>query len=688
MLLLGCGTLAAQEVDGVRVVRKVSFRGNHSIDEKTLRAAIATSQAPFLYRLSLTRWLGLADAPVFDEMEFRRDVLRVQALYGVRGFPDAVVDTTMRRRDDDLDITFRITEGAPIVVDSVRIVGGGLDTLLDLADIRTILPLQQDAPFDRLAFQTSVSVLEALLRDRGHAFAKVTGGFEASPEDPPRSVTVTLTADPGPRATIREVLVEGTEDIDDRVVLKTLMIKEGQVFSDSVLHEGMINLQRTEMFRQVRVTLVDSVPSSRSDSLVTVAVRAELAEYPLRRARVSAGYGTLDCFRTMGSLDFFNFGGGGRRVELRARTSQLGVGQPADWGLERTTCRQLLAEDTSRLKLNYNFAVTLHDPLLSWEDVTGMATVYFERHTEFGAYLREAVGAEVALTRQIATDVPLRGAVAFAYGRTVASPATFCALLDVCVVEDQAIFGERRRRTVLDFELVRDRTNSVNDPSRGSALVTEFRWSPAFLGSDRMMRFLRLTAAYKEHHSLNLAGGRVFSWRLRAGTVFAPRTDLPGGGTREFVPPEERLFAGGSNSVRGFGQNLLGPVVHVLGPDSTIRTSATGGTFMAVGNAELRVPMRVFGLLLFGAVFVDAGLVTERAAIALDRVRVTPGVGVRMPSVLGPIRLDVGYNPHPPPAGPLYSLADNTLELVDPEFRPAWRFIDRLQVHLSIGQAF
>src|SRR5688572_15086404 len=89
----------AQEVEGVRVVRNVKFHGNQSIDEKTLRASIATQQAPMFYRLSLTRWLGLADAPAFDAMEFRRDVLRIQALYGVHGFPHAQIDTTLRRRD-------------------------------------------------------------------------------------------------------------------------------------------------------------------------------------------------------------------------------------------------------------------------------------------------------------------------------------------------------------------------------------------------------------------------------------------------------------------------------------------------------------------------------------------------------------------------------------------------------------
>jgi outer membrane protein insertion porin family/translocation and assembly module TamA len=685
LLLLSLPVRAgAQEAEGVPVVRKLSFRGNHVIAEKSLRAALATRQAPLFYRMSLTRWLGLAKPPVFDAMEFRRDVLRIQALYGVHGYPDAEVDTTVRHKRNVLDITFRIVEGDPIRVDSVRLVG--VEGVLDEDKTRKLLPLQPGNPFDRIAFQTSVAVLEALLRDRGHAFARVTGGFQASADA--RSVVIELTAAPGPRATIDRVEVVGTEAIDHRVILKTLMIKPGQVFSDSALHEGMMNLQRTELFRQVRLGVVDSAPSSPTDSLVTVRVRAQLAEYPLRRARVSAGYGTLDCFRAMGSMDLFNWSGQGRRLEFRARTSQLGVSAPTDWGFERGACRQLADEDTSRLKLNYNLAVTLHDPLVTWEQTTAMATLFFERRTEFGAYLREAVGGEIALTRQIATDLPVELSYSLSFGRTVATPATFCALLDVCSLDDQAIFGERRRRSVVALNLVRDRTNSINDPTRGTALVTELRVAPAFLGSEQFLRFARVTASFTSHHQIGAGTpGRMFSWRIRGGTVFAPSVDLPSG-RRAYVPPEERLFAGGSTTVRGFSENRLGPVVHVMGSDSTIRTSATGGTLLLLGNAEMRFPLRVLGLPLFAAVFADAGMVAERRDASLSALRVTPGVGVRMPSLLGPIRLDVGFNPYPPQSGPLYAQVGNSLSLVTADYRPKIKLIDRFQLHFSIGQAF
>src|SRR5205085_7515474 len=144
------------------------------------------------------------------------------------------------------------------------------------------------------------------------------------------------------------------------------------------------------------------------------------------------GYGSLDCLRTTNALDLFNFTGGGRRLEIRAGASKLGVASPLNAGLQHGVCPVLAREDTSRLKLNYNLSLTLHEPLLFSRYSMGTASVFTELHTEFGAYLREAVGSEWAVTRQFSDMVPGRLAYTVSYGRTVASAATFCSLLSVC----------------------------------------------------------------------------------------------------------------------------------------------------------------------------------------------------------------------------------------------------------------
>ena len=61
----------------------------------------------------------------------------------------------------------------------------------------------------------------------------------------------------------------------------------------------------------------------------------------------------------------------------------------------------------------------------------------------------------------------------------------------------------------------------------------------------------------------------VFSWRVRGGAIFAPSVDVATQ-TGNFIPPEQRFYAGGPNDVRGFDRNELGPVVYVV-PKGEVR---------------------------------------------------------------------------------------------------------------------
>jgi len=93
------------------------------------------------------------------------------------------------------------------------------------------------------------------------------------------------------------------------------------------------------------------------------------------------------------------------------------------------------------------------------------------------------------------------------------------------------------------------------------------------------------------------------------------------------------------------------------------------------------------------AVFVDAGVVTAGriSRTTSDEWAVTPGLGARFRTPVGPIRIDVAYNPSPPQRGPLYvpGPEGEMLVRVADDFRPERpSLLRRFQVHLGVGQAF
>jgi outer membrane protein assembly complex protein YaeT len=709
LIVAASASLHAQSGSRRLAVRDLDIEGNHAIDDFTLRASIATTGSAWLARYWLTRWVGWGQRPLFDETEFRRDVLRLLVLYRQTGYVDARVDTVVTRRQDHVNIRFVITEGEPVRVTSLAV--SGMEEIIPPSVLLRDLPLQQGDPFDQARLIVSTDSIRAALQNRGYPFPMVYRSFSVQYAE--RAAQVEFLVDPGPAAWIDSIEVIGPADLDPTLVRKTLRVRPGQQFSQAALYRSQQELYRMGVFDFVDVRLADSVPSGPGDSLVTVMVQVSRGR--LHSIRVGGGYGTNDCFRTLASWTARNFLGGGRSLALTAGFSKIGTGAPFDAGFEENICRSLAPDaGTERLDLNYNLSASLRFPTVLSPRRSATVTVSAERFSEFQAYIRQAIGFGVSLTQQTKWNVPVTLSYSLSYGSTRADDAVFCSILNVCSQDDAAIFREDRVKATAGVLLVRDRTNSPINPTRGTVLTLEGRLAAEEIGSDPEIEFAKGLAEFASYHPI----GRqtVFAWRLRLGSIISPDLRFEQQDV-SFIPTEERFYGGGPTSVRGFRQNELGPVVYVdevtflldsagqvveLPRDSSdILVSPTGGNAVFIANAELRFPLSRSGRLA-GVVFVDLGRVVDRTGPEEDPgFRVTPGAGVRIFTPLGPIRLDVAYNPHGPEKGPLFrrecQLTGQTLDcleavLIQEDFARSQGSgifgIRNLRLNFSIGQAF
>ena len=144
-------------------------------------------------------------------------------------------------------------------------------------------------------------------------------------------------------------------------------------------------------------------------------------------------------------------------------------------------------------------------------------------------------------------------------------------------------------------------------------------------------------------------------------------------------------------------------------------------------NLELRMRPPILTSSVQFVAFLDGGVIWNRGESELNSTPfvLTPGIGLRVSTIIGPIRFDIASNGYAPPAGPAYRdvsvgfetaplycvSVSNTLPVtgfnqVDSEGRPippvqaegpcpstfkparAPRFFDRLTINFSIGQAF
>jgi outer membrane protein assembly complex protein YaeT len=664
------------EVVGVR------FVGNRSFEDAELLNGIVTTPSSWARRT--LRFIGTQRC--LDSLEVRKDQLRLLVFYSRRGYTGTRVVTQIDAvRPRAVRVSFGIQEGTPIIIEQFTITG--LDSVPRSDRISDNLPIQVAGRFDQDRVEEARATIERRLRDDGYPSATIFRSFES--DTAKRVANVRFEVVPGPRARIGAVNIAVTprdgkdKQISDRSVLRTAGIEPGDLYRERDLEAAKRALYLSDAYRHVELTPDTTSLEPVGDS--TIDVNIGLAESFMRSLRPSTGWATLDCFRAQVDYSDLGFLGSLRRLDLSARASKVGVGYPTrTTGKLSQICSESARDDPYSDTLNYYLGATLRQSSLFGVRAVPTLTLYSELRSEFLVYRRfTPVGAIASLNQQLPGRIGTTYAYQLEYGRTEAQQAFFCAVIGVCNVDEQDFLRRLQRFATASVTFGRDRRNDPFYPTAGSSMSLELRNASKFIGSDPDLQFTKIVGDASWYWALPKSS--VLVARMRGGFVFGQRIAL-GNDTTVFVPQQERLFAGGANTVRGFRQNELGPVVYLAEerlvciaptgacvtpetPRDTVYFSSSpsrepsrilpvGGNSVVVGNVELRMPAPLIPDRLQIAFFADAGQVWTRGATGAEQsfgsLRVTPGVGVRIASPVGPIRLDVGYNRYDRQGGAAY----------------------------------
>ncbi len=738
MLVTSAHVALAQNVrcaPGDLEVARLTFEGNQAFSGQTLADGIVTTPSTWARRTF--RIFGTKRC--LDRAQFPLDVLRLLIWYRNHGYTAATVDTVLTSMGPaEVGVRFSIHEGAPMLVDSLAVTG--LEDVPERQRMLHRLATTAGAPFDKYANEATRDSLTRRLRNGGYPDAEVFVGYDTRLAE--RRASVVLTVVPGARVRLGDIAVQATPSagaaraVSDGAIRKVAGVRSGDLYSEEELERAKRALYQTELFTHVSL-VPDSVVSLRDS---TVRVSVDVTEGLMRAARIGGGYGTLDCFRATGDLTQYNFLNGATRLDLRARLSKIGVGKPLT-GLEGL-CPQARDDPYSK-DLNYSLGATISQSPVFHEFVPSYS-VFSERRSEYNAFLRTIpVGGSVSLARRLSH---ITQAISYTaeYGKTEAQPALLCAVFNACTEADRESFVRLQRLGVLSASVTRETSDNPLNPSQGSVMRLEVRTAGAFTGSDAQLRFSKVLADGAMYTSL----GRevVLAGRLRFGAVVGSGFSFSNNSV--YVPPQERLFAGGPTTVRGFRQNELGPALYIPGAYDTVRANGTrggdpanprdtvyfraradsssprviptGGNALIVANLEARLRSPVLPDLVQWTVFADVGDVWNRGAsganLGFSSLRWSPGLGARVKTLIGFLRLDIAYNPYQRPNGSAYfdtPIASggallcvspgNTLRVTSSggqlqqsagscpaTFQPPHEssFLRRLTPSISIGQAF
>jgi outer membrane protein insertion porin family len=436
-------------------------------------------------------------------------------------------------------------------------------------------------------------ILEAVQRLREHFFAEGFPDVRVIPEKRRAGPDVELVfhVEEGERITVAEIDVEGLGRTRESLVRGQLQIAPGDPLDPRELARASRRLQGLGVFSRAAVVRSKDDPTR---LVVHAEERSPLrGSYQLRYNDESGARGELEA--ELSNLL-------GRGLALGGRYSR-GRDDEDVWGSVFVP-----AVGPGNLTASL-FRLTQDSPGIDFE--TGEAVTIRRRQK----------GIELQMAEPLSTRTSLL--LGYSFQR---STVTFIEPVDVAS---------------LDASLIRDGRDSPLDPRRGAFLSASLRVSPKLAGSDydyvKGMAQAFLARPIGAH--LTWAHG----YRLGLAHVFS---DQP-------LVAFERFRAGGSNSVRGYARDSLGPVDFLGEP--------RGGQAVLVLNQELRFHHRSG---VGAVVFYDAGNVfADPSELSLD-LRQSIGAGLRYVSPVGLLRLDVAW--------PLRRREGEAAH----------------QIHFSLGQAF
>lgn len=365
---------------------------------------------------------------------------------------------------------------------------------------------------------------------------------------------------------INDIIIKGNTKTKDYVIKREIDIKKGQILKIGDIQEAYRNLYRLQYFEDIKPDFKKIEGEKNLANLIINIEEGQTGQFNL-----GAGYSTMK--------SWFGY------VEIKEK-NLLGRGQN-------------LSFNTQFGKKDTTFSLSFYEPwLLGTENSFGIS-VYDKRtdekeNEENGKYSEHRQGGSISLGRPL-TEM-WDGNVKFKVEKSETD------------WEAEDLSKDVHNTRSITLKVDRDTSNHPFNPTGGAIDIFSLEAAGEIFGGDTEFQKLeadlrRYYPGFKEEHAWAL--------RMKTGLGFGE------------IPPVDKYHLGGSNTLRGYENNIVGNDMLLL-------------------NAEYRFPVVD---KITGVVFVDSGNAWEtRDEMSLENLKTSAGLGARMNTPLGQIRLDYGWN--------------------------------------------
>jgi outer membrane protein insertion porin family len=587
----------------------------------------------------------------YSDVYLRQDVQSVQDLYRSNGFRE--VKITSRTEDNyrgvqnHLAVFIHIQEGAQWFVSDLSIQGASANDVFRLQKMVASLPGQ---PFSDTNVANDRDNFLNYFYDRGYLNA--TFEYAVEPAEKVDHVNIRYVVHQGPRKYVRDVLISGIETTRPKLVYDRIELTKYEPLSLAKNIESQRRLYDLGIFARVNTAVQN--PDGNEDEKYVLYDFDEARHYSMnvgvgaQIGRIGGGVTTLD--NPAGTTGFApRFAFGISRINLLGLGQTLGVQTAISTIEQRAALTYFIPHFVSNDKLNFT-ATALVD---NSNDIRTFTAHRLEGSLQLGER------ASRAYTMQFR----------FVFRHVTLSNLKIEQLLVPLLSQPETV-------GLAEFSLIQDKRDDPTDAHRGVYTTLDLGYAPRFLGSQTAFaRGLFRNATYYQ-----LGRDLVFARSTQFGVI--TRT-----GGRPSIPLAERIYSGGSTSIRAFPDFQAGPRDRTTG-------FPIGGNAMFINNTELRFPL--YGDNLGGVLFHDAGNVYSSLGDMSFRFRQenlqdfnymvqSVGFGLRYRTPIGPFRVDLSVSPDAPR---FFGLKGTEQDYLNGTAVPTVQKINAFQFHISLGQAF
>lgn len=553
-------------------IKRIDFTGNEHISEKTLKALLQCTPDPILQKINPFKKASLyhKDLIVFDQEIIKN-------YYQRNGFLEVNIQQKIEISQNKANITYLINENQAVMTEMIKtqFIFSEDDQRYEVhnqveEEVKALIKKYEQKIFTDQSISEFSNKIRAIFRTYAYLNVNITPHFQLNADK--SKLIIDYRIESNAHSYISDIKLKGLNYVPEQSVNFQISDFEAFDYNETQIEEIKHRLQQLGHFQRIS-TEVEISDSTGNNSTLNI----YLLEKPKRVLKAGVGYGIEDHFRVTADYQKMNFLGNCRILNLSVKSSYL---EP------------------------WNVNIGSQEPIPIRHSLYSNSSIFFRKENE-SVYEIERLGFISGFSQMINRQHSYS-----VYGLLEQNNLRYADSYNSDSL--QSVYNKAIIAGNYDFKQQKD--------NQGVISQLQFNYSSsAFSSPYQYFKSMMIHRWY-----IPVSQKNTLALKFKAGQLQSFNSD-------KIIPIEERFFAGGSQSIRGWSRNNISP--------TNESNEKIGGHSLLEWTVEERI---MIISSLEWSLFYDGGNVWKDT-IDLEDLKHSVGAGIRYHSPIGVLRLDFAH---------------------------------------------